>query len=128
MFDNDISLNPQAYAGQNASKTYSLVGWGGDASSIRRVSATALTTPETLTVSHRQGKVNGILTDQHLIRMDLNKNDTLAGPVKLSAWLSLNVPKGQTAITTQDIYDMVGRLIAFEQGANVLTKILNSEP
>lgn len=128
MFNNDITLNPQSFGGANADKVYSLVSWGGDSSSVRRVSTTAATTPETLKISHRAIKRGTVTVDQHLIRVDEQATDTLAGPVQLSAWMVIEVPRGTTVITSQKILDLVGRLIAFERAAGNLDKILNSEP
>jgi len=130
MFDNAISLNPNAYGGANVAKVYDLVGWGGDSSSIRRVAATATTTPETLVVSHQSSTPKGsdLTTDQHMVRVDKEFIDPVKGPVKLSAWLVIRVPKGTSVVTDQEIKDNVGRLLAFEQASGALAKILNSEP
>lgn len=128
MFDNDITLNPQTFGGQNVNKVYSLVGWGSDTSTTRRVSATATTTPETLTVSHRDTKSGSLTTSQHLVRTDIELADPVVGRVTMSAWLVIRVPQGTSVITSQVIKDQVGRLIAFEQAAGAIDKILNSEP
>lgn len=128
MFNNAITLNPQAFGGANVDKVYDLVSWGGDTSSIRRVAATATTTPETLTVSHRERKVSGVIVDEHLVRLDEELVDPAVGPVGLRCWISIGVPRGTTVVTEQKIKDIVGRLIAFEQAAGALAKILNSEP
>jgi hypothetical protein len=128
MFANDISLNPTSFGGTNAAKVYSLVGWGGDSSSLRRVSATAASNPETLTISHRESKDGAITTDQHLVRLDESIVDPLLGRVVFSAWLVVRVPRGTSVITLAKIKDIVGRLIAFEQASNAIDQILNSEP
>lgn len=128
MFADDITLNPQTFGGQNVDKVYSLFSWGGDTSTIRRVSATANTTPETLTVSHRQTKAGVVTTNQHMIRVDISLTDPILGQVVVSAWLVIRVPLGTTIVTDQVIKDQVGRLLAFEQSAGALAKILNSEP
>lgn len=128
MFTNDIALNPTSFGGANVNQTYALVGWGGDSSSIRRVAATAATTPETLTVSHRQAKDGSVKVDQHMVRLDEVLSDPVLGTVKHSAWLVLRIPSGTTVVTSQRIKDLVGRLIAFEQAVGALDKLVNSEP
>lgn len=132
MFNNDIALNPQPFGGANASQTYSLVLPLGTDTSLRRVSATASTTPETLQIAHRQsGEKNevGVLQyDQHLIRLDESFLDPIKGSGRLSTWLVIRNPLGTSVITTQKILDIVGRLLAFEQTSGHLAKILNKEP
>lgn len=132
MFNTDIPLNPTAFGGTNASKTYSLVLPLGTESSIRRVSSTAATFPETLKIAHQQSSVSnevGKLTyNQHLIRLDQSFTDPVKGSGQLSAWLVVRNPIGTTAITGQMIIDLVGRLLAFEQTSGYLDKILNNEP
>lgn len=128
MFNNDITLNPTTFGGANTNEVFSLVGWGGDSSSLRRVSATASTTPTTLRVEHREVVKGQVTTDQHLVRIDKQYTDPVKGQVVLSTWLCIHVPRGTTVITLQEIKDYVGRLIAFEQATDALGKILNSEP
>jgi hypothetical protein len=128
MFSNDITLNPTTFGGANVNKVYSLIALGDGSSSIRRVSATAATTPETLTVSHRSVKDGAVDVDQHMIRLDLGFTDVLLGPVKFSCWLVIRNPLGTTILTNQLILDQIGRLIAFEQASGALDKILNKEP
>lgn len=123
----DIALNPTTYGGANASKTYSLLGYSGISEATRRVAATATTTPETLVIKHRAIKVLDCETDQHLMRLDTNAIDPAKGRVQLSARMIIEVPKGTTVITNQMILDIVGRLVAFEQTAGYLDKLLNSE-
>lgn len=129
MFDNSLTLNPTAFGGQNVNKVYDLISMGSNqSSSIRRVAATATTTPETLTISHRESKVSGVSTDQHLVRVDKTFSDPVMGSVKFSAWLVIQVPRGTSVVTLQEIKDQVGRLIACEQASGALDKILNGEP
>lgn len=123
----DIALNPTSFGGANVSKTFSLLGYSSLTESTRRNAATVNVTPETLQVKHRDIKVNGKLTAQHLVRMDKLLTDVLLGPVQLSARLVIEVPKGTTIVTDQEILDIVGRLIAFEQGAGVFAKLMNWE-
>lgn len=129
MFDLAVTLNPTAFGGANVNKVYDHIGTGSEkSSSLRRVGATYLTTPETLAISHRESKQGTVMYDQHLVRMDKTFTDPIAGVVVLSSWLVIRVPRGTTVATEQEIKDMVGRLIAFEQTSTTLTKLLNSEP
>lgn len=132
MFNTDISLNPTAFGGTNAAKVYSLVLPLGTDTSLRRVSTTSATTPETLKIAHQlsssKNEVGTLQYNQHLIRLDQSFTDAIKGSGQLSAWLVLRNPIGTTAITNQMIIDMVGRLFAFEQTAGALDKILNNEP
>lgn len=123
----DIALNPTAFGGANVSKTYSLLGYSSTSESLRRVAATVNTTPETLAVKHREVKVNGAKTAQHLARLDKIFTDPLLGQVQLSARLIVEVPMGTTVVVNQEILDIVGRLIALEQAAGVFDKLMNWE-
>lgn len=127
MFNNDITLNPQSFGGQNEDKVYSLVSVG-DTGSLRRVSATSTSTPETLTIGHRSAVEKGLTVNQHMVRTDIILLDPDKGEVKVSAWLVIRVPKGTTVVTTTVIKDQIGRLLAFEQASGALDKILNMEP
>lgn len=132
MFGTDVSLNPTAFGGTNAAKVYSLVLPLGSDSSLRRVSSTSATTPETVKISHQvsssKNEVGVLQYNQHLIRLDESFTDTLKGSGQLSAWLVIRNPIGTTAVTSQKIIDIIGRLFAFEQTAGALDKILNNEP
>ncbi|DAD52715.1 TPA_asm: coat protein [ssRNA phage SRR7976310_14] len=128
MFTDPITLNPTSFGGANVNKAYSLVGWGGDTSTKRRVAATALTTPEDMMISHRVQKDGTLLVDQHMVRLDTQFTDPIKGVCKLSSWLVIRVPQGTSVVTLQEIKDQVGRLIAFEQSVGALDKILNNEP
>lgn len=127
MFNNDITLNPQSFGGQNEDKVYSLVSVG-DTGSLRRVSATSTSTPETLTIGHRSAVEKGLTVNQHMVRTDIILLDPDKGEVKVSAWLVIRVPKGTTVVTATVIKDQIGRLLAFEQASGALDKILNMEP
>lgn len=128
MFDNNLVVNPQTFGGANASTTYSLVGFSGANASIRRDSATAATAPDTLTISHRDEKRNGRPTHQAMVRIDKVFQDTLLGPVTLSAWLVIAIPKGTTIINTTAVKEVVGRVLAIEQASGAIDKLINSEP
>lgn len=127
MFNNDITLNPQSFGGQNEDKVYSLVSVG-DTGSLRRVSATSTSTPETLTIGHRSAVEKGLTVNQHMVRTDIILLDPVKGEVKVSAWLVIRVPKGTAVVTATVIKDQIGRLLAFEQASGALDKILNMEP
>lgn len=131
MLDNDIPLNPNSYGGANVSKTFSLVSLPGDGGrSVRRVAATSTTTPETLTVSHRQQSKNGgaLLVDQHMVRVDKKFVDPVKGPVEINAWLVIQAPQGTSVATVAEIKDQVGRVLAMYMTATHADKILNGEP
>lgn len=132
MFNTDISLNPTSFGGTNAAKVYSLVLPLGSDTSLRRVASTSATTPETLKISHQssssKNEVGVIQYNQHLVRLDESFTDVIKGTGALSAWLVIRNPIGTTAITSQKILDIIGRLFAFEQTAGALDKILNNEP
>lgn len=133
MFNTDIILNPTSFGGANVNKTYSLVLPLGSDTSIRRVSATASTLPETLKIAHQQqtvssGGASKLTYYQHLIRLDQAFNDPIYGQGNLSAWLVMRDPIGTSVITSQHRLDLIGRLLAFEQTAGYLDKILNNEP
>jgi len=127
MFASPQALNPTTYGGAAVSKSYERLGNIGVSESLFQVAATANTTPETLQVKHRVIKVLGVDTAQHLARLDKRLTDTLLGPVQLSARLIIEIPKGTTIVTSQEILDCVGRLIAFEQAAGNLDRMINSE-
>lgn len=127
MFANDITLNPQPYGGANADKVFSLVGWGGDSSSIRRVSATASTAPDTLKVSHRETKQGKVVYDDHMVRRDLTVVDPILGPVTVSAWIVVKMPRG-TSATVAQAKNTLGEAVDFLMEAGATDKFLNSEP
>jgi hypothetical protein len=126
MFTYPQSLNPTTFGGANVAKSFDLVSID-SYRSLSSVAAEATTTPHTLTVSHSQSGKD-VVTDRHLVRLDKTFSDPILGPQTLSAYLVISVPKGTSVITLQEIKDMVGRLIAFEQTAGALDKILNREP
>lgn len=126
MFTYPITLNPGTYGGASAAKVFDLISIN-DSRSLSRVAATSTTTPETLTVSHTSsGK--SVVVDRHLVRLDKSLQDPILGQVQLSAYMVLAVPRGTSVVTSQEIKDIVGRLVAFEQAAGALDKLLNNEP
>jgi hypothetical protein len=128
MFANDLVINPQTFGGANVATTYSLVGWKGDSASIRRDSVTAATAPNVLTISHLEQKRNGLPTHQAMVRVDRTYTDVLLGPVVLSSWLVISIPKGTTIITEAAVKDVVGTVLAVEQASGAIAKLINSEP
>lgn len=126
MFTYPQSLNPTSFGGANVAKSFDLVSINANRS-VSSVAAESTTTPHTLTVSH-QSTGTGLITDRHLVRIDKKFTDAVLGPVILSAYMVVSVPRGTSAVTLQEIKDIVGRLIAFEQTAGALDKILNNEP
>lgn len=128
MFADPIAINPQSFGGANASTSYALVGLTGIAASLRRVSATAATAPDTLTISHQGSKRGSVSTDRHMVRVDKTYIDLVKGPVVVSAWLVIEVPKEAAIVTLTEVKEVVGRLLAFEQGSGNIDKLYNSEP
>lgn len=125
---NDITANPGAYGGTAADKVYKLLGWlKNNTGNIRRVAATALTTPEVLTIDHRATTEKGIVTDQHLIRLDESIIDPILGTVKISSWIVLRVPRGTTVVTSAKMKDLLGRTIHSVLQSGVTDSILNGE-
>jgi hypothetical protein len=127
MFTYPLSLNPTTYGGANVAKSYDLVDLQ-DSRSVSRVAATATTTPETVTISHVVSGSGLSIADRHLVRLDKTFTDPIAGVVTLSAYMVLQVPRGTSVVTLQEIKDCVGRLLALEQASGALDKILNREP
>lgn len=128
MFSNDLVVNPNTFGGVNANTTYSLVGWKGDTTSIRRDGVTAATAPDVLTISHLETKRNNRSTHQAMVRIDKTYIDVTVGPVVLSAWLVIAIPNGTTIITEAAVKEVVGRVLAVEQASGAITKLINSEP
>lgn len=126
-FTLDISLNPNSFGGENVAKVYEDVGYIDNGTGrLRRVAATAMTTPETLAVSHRRLKESsGLQVDQHLVRLDNQVVSPLAGTVKYSAWLVIRNPVGVAEVTAALIKSQVGRLVAFQQAASATDNLLN---
>lgn len=129
MFNNDVSSNPttQLTGASNSAKTFSLVEMDGGRS-LRRVSSTAATAPELLTISHEKRKSGSYDYDAHLVRFDFQETDPAKGLVQYGARFVLDVPRGTTVVTSQKLIDCVGRLLDFIRASGNLDKIINSEP
>lgn len=123
---NDVTLNPNGFGGANVNTVFAFI-TEKDQKSIRRVTATALTAPYTLTIAHQARKQGVLDADSHLIRLDLEKTDTVAGKVAARGWLSLEVPRGQTAIAASDVKDLVGHLVSLWTQTGYADKILAGE-
>jgi hypothetical protein len=63
-----------------------------------------------------------------MARVDRTLIDPVLGQVVVSAWLVFEVPRGTTIVTPTEIKETTGRLIAFQQTAGVMDKLINSEP
>jgi hypothetical protein len=63
-----------------------------------------------------------------MARVDRTLIDALLGPVKVSAWIVFEVPRGTTIVTPTEIKETTGRLVAFQQTAGYMDKLINSEP
>lgn len=123
----DQTLNPGSYGGAAADKVYNLINAPTPTSTLRRVSSTATTAPDRLTISHRQSKKGSISRDDHLIRIDEQFNDPVMGSGDFSAWLSIQVPRGTSVVTAQLVKNQVGRVIAAWMASGNADKILNGE-
>ena len=123
---NDITLNPQNSGGANVATAFAFV-TEKDQKSIRRVTATALTAPQTLTIQHQSRVQGGLKVNSHQIREDLTKIDTLKGQVTMNAWLVINLPEGQTAIGVQDVKDVIGHIAELCKVSGYVEKILAGE-
>lgn len=122
----DITVNPTGFGGANVATTFVFV-TEKDQKSIRRVTSTALTTPNTLTTQHTLRKQGGKDVNSHQVRIDFTANDALVGPVTASAWLVFNLPVGQTAITSQNIKDMCGQIGHLITQVGFMDKLLAGE-
>lgn len=129
MIENDVTLNANTYIGTPGDKTYNLVSLDNTAGSgtLRRVSATALTAPETLRISHRTIKKGNVTFDQHLVRLDETGSDPLLGTLSGSSWFVTLVPRGSTVITANTSKSLTGRLIHALLKSGYFDKLLNGE-
>lgn len=129
MLANDITLNANTYIGTAGDKVYNLVSFDStsDSGTLRRVAATALTTPETLRISHRVIKKGNVTFDQHLVRLDETQQDPILGSLQGSSWFVSLVPRGSTVITPTTAKTLTGRLIHSLLASGHFDKILNGE-
>lgn len=127
MIANDLTLNPGSYGGTAADLVFVLGGYPTSTSSLRRVTATALSEPNSLLISHQQVKRGDIIYNRHLVRRDRILIDSLKGNVKGSAWLTIEAPNGVTVWTPGVVKDIVGHLVSTYMGSGVMDKILAGE-
>lgn len=127
MIANDLTLNPGPYGGTAADLVFVLGGYPTSTSSLRRVTATALTEPNSLLISHQTVKRGDVTYNRHLVRRDRVLIDTLKGNVKGSAWLTLEAPNGVTVWTPAVLKDLVGHLVSTYMSSGVMDKILAGE-
>lgn len=131
MFDLSLTLNPSGsvtLGGTNADKVFDLVDFPSKGQSVRRVSVTALTTPETLTISHRDFQEKGQPFSQHLVRLDVQAFSALGDPRPYAAWFVLKAPGDNTTVSSTMMKDAMLRLCRFCVTAGFLDKVLNGEP
>jgi hypothetical protein len=121
-----LTLNPTSYGGANEDKVFTPVHLG-TTKVISRVAGDFPTVDYTLTISHADSKVSGVTVDRHLVRLDLTETDTVLGSVTASVYLVAAIPRGQTAISDQELLDLKGRLLALVQGSGNWDAILGSE-
>jgi hypothetical protein len=127
----DLTLNPSVsptLAGTNVDKIYSLVDFPSKGQSIRRVSATALQTPETLTISHRSFSESGNVINQSMARIDVRMVDGLNNVRPYAAWLVLKRPTDVTTVTPTMMKDAFKRLVVLLGDDARLTAFLAGEP
>lgn len=129
-FTDDISLNGNTYTTPNTAEgslTYSWV--NALPNGIQRdVSALANTNPQSLIISHNKLKKDGISRRRSLTRIDATEEDAdLSKLVPYGAYFVIDAPIG-TAVTTDNIKAVVGRLIAFLSVSGNIEKLLNGEP
>lgn len=128
MFTYPIALNPTTYGGAAVSKSFDIIDRLTHGT-VSAVSTEATTTPHTLTISHQpKVKVKGVTVDRHLVKLRKEYTDPVVGEVFQEWYMVGVVPRGTTVVTLQEIKDMVGRLIALEQSAGALDRILANEP
>jgi hypothetical protein len=122
MFNTDITL-----AGDSSStRTYALRSITGG-NSIRANASAPSGEAETLTLKHSSSRNgNGLTTERHLVRLDLQKVTSLGLAANLAVYAVIEVPQ-DAVITVAMVKDMRTQLANFLVNANV-DKLLNDEP
>lgn len=131
MFDLSLTLNPSGsvtLGGTNADKVYDLVDFPSKGQSVRRNAVTALTTPETLTISHREFTEKGQPFHQHLVRLDQLYFSALGDPRPYATWFVMKAPGDNTTVSNTMMKDSLLRLCRFAVTTGYLDKVLNGEP
>lgn len=149
MLATDLTLNASTAiaAGTAADRVLSLVSQGADSRTVRAVAATALTQPQTLTISHSTRQVKGLKTqsndsvaagpvvfDRHLVRLDNNVtqsayNDPLF-QINRSVQLVIETPRlgASSPTATQIVDDLLAIVAMLRASTNAnLVRILNRE-
>jgi hypothetical protein len=121
-----LTLNPTSYGGANEDKIFTIVDFG-NSKVVSRVTGDMPTVDNTMTISHAESKVSGVTVDRHLVRLDLTETDTELGKVTASVYFVAAIPRGQTAITDQELLNLKGRLLALLQGSGNWDAILGGE-
>lgn len=125
-FLSDITLNPTSYGGTNTSRVYTDVGYLGLQTRLRRVAATANTTPEECIISHT-GIEGTLKRDRRMLKIQKTYTDPVKGEVKASAHLVLDAPRGTTVVTAGELKEIIGQLLALYMVAGNNDKFLNGE-
>lgn len=127
--DNGTGTKPGALG----AKTYSLLSVA-EAKSVRRIAATALSTPQTMTISHELKGKNWAARARSLVRADIqNIGVDLAsvGNIVPSAAVYLVIDRpvntGGT-LTATDVKNLVGAVLDVIMASGQLDKLLNMEP
>lgn len=127
MIANDLTLNPGSYGGTAANLVFVLGGYPTPTSSIRRVQATALTEPNSLTISHQLVTRDGLQYARRMARRDRSLIDPILGTKKGSVWLATDIPLGTSVFTNAVVKDMIGHLASFWMTAGVTDAFLAGE-
>lgn len=127
----DLTLNPSVsptLGGSNVDKVFSLVDFPSKGQSIRRVSSTALQTPETLTISHRTFPEGNNVYNQRMARIDVRVVDGLNNVRPYSAWVVIKHPTDVTTVTPTMVKDAFKRIVVLLGDDARLTAFLAGEP
>lgn len=141
MFDNDLTLNANAFTGVSTPRVHSLISIEGSRST-RSCAALATTTPSVLDVQHgeaKKGKATYLRSTVGLRRSEIPAGASPAEDVKAyehSVRITIERPKNTTVISSAEIATQLGELLSvFGISLSVsgvptaaLTKFLNKEP
>lgn len=121
MFATDITLAGDA----SSSQTYSLQSIA-NGKAVRGDVATGPALPRSLTISHTEASKAGKVTDRHLVRFDLVKEDSTTKEKATGAiYVVIEMPR--EIITVAQLKDMATQLKNFLTAGNI-DKLLNNEP
>jgi hypothetical protein len=128
--DNQGSVTLPGGAG---SLTFALVAGGGGTSSLRRVAATANTTPQELRISHTEVGKGFARRLRSLIQARITKNDavlTSTGGIVPSISVSLTIDRPMNMgvyVTDQNVKDLLGQVFDVVTRSGQLAKLFNQE-